>query len=70
MVVITLLAAVFVMSGGTGYNIPAGATALGVIIGGNSLGYLFAALKKRELKLLDRITGTFALYGVSVLALT
>ncbi|MDX1669963.1 MAG: hypothetical protein R3194_11135 [Limnobacter sp.] len=65
--VVSFVAAIFLLSGQTGYDIPAGATALGIIIGGNSLGHLFATYNQRELKFLDRITGTIALYGVSVL---
>ena len=66
-VIVTFLSAIFLLSAKTSYDIPAGVTALGLIIGGNSLGHLFAAYNQRDLKFLDRITGTVALYGVSVL---
>lgn len=66
-VALSFLAAIVVMSGYVGPSIPAGVTALVLIIGGNSLGHLFARYKNRDLKMLDRMAGVFTLYGVSVL---
>lgn len=64
---LVFVVATYLFSGRSALDIPAMLTALAVILGGNSLGHVFAHLKKRELKMLDRLLGTFSLYGLSLL---